>query len=94
MASVLAREAAALRRRCESLPAALRPAPSAQAPRAGRSESGGGARGGACCPRPSARAFARVRDRRACAPILLPRYSLGPVEFLLAHGALGRLASP
>lgn len=44
MASVLAREAADLRRRCESLPAALRPAPSAQAPWAGRAGSEGGAR--------------------------------------------------
>ena len=42
MASVLAREAAALRRRRESLPTALHPAPSAQAPRAGAPGAGAG----------------------------------------------------
>lgn len=94
MASVLAREAAALRRRRESLLAALRPALSAQAPWAGRAGSGGGVRDRTCRSRPPARAFARAVDRGACARVLLQCYSLGPEELLLLHSVLGFLASP
>ncbi|CAD7689251.1 unnamed protein product [Nyctereutes procyonoides] len=61
MASVLAREAAALRRRRESLPEALRPAPSAQAPHAGRAGPGDRARGRGL---PLQASRARLRRRR------------------------------
>lgn len=94
MASVLAREAAALRRRRESLLEALCPALSAQAPWAGRAGSGGGARGRVCSLRPPARAFARAVDRRACARVVLQCHGLSPEELLLLQGVLGLLANP
>ena len=75
MASVLAREAAALRRRRESLPAALRPAPSAQAHR--EEERGRGrARGRGLLLGVSRPRWAGADDRRACARVLHPRHRL------------------
>lgn len=95
MASVLAREAAALRRRHESLPAALRPAPSAQAPRVGRAGRGAGRGEGRGLPlEASCAPFARADDRLSCACVVLLRHSLGGAQFLLPHRALSLLDSP
>lgn len=93
MASVLAREAAALRRRCESLPAALCLAPSAQAPWAGAPAGGRGAGEG-----PAARGLSRALRWRWGPPGMRTRRAPGPqfrpLGFFLPRRALGLLASP